>query len=125
MTAIARLRAWARLIMRDTLAVYFAARDPRTPGLVRILAIAIAAYAFSPIDLIPDFIPVLGYLDDLLIVPTGLFLVIKLLPPTVLKDTRAQASAVTRHPTSFNAGVVVVCVWFLSVAAIGFWWFLA
>ncbi|HOF52918.1 MAG TPA: YkvA family protein, partial [Rhodoferax sp.] len=76
MTLFTRLKDWARRIKRDAVAVYFASRDPRTPWLARILAVAIAAYALSPVDLIPDFIPVLGYLDDVLLVPLGLWLVI-------------------------------------------------
>jgi uncharacterized membrane protein YkvA (DUF1232 family) len=81
MTLFTRAKDWARRVKRDAVAVYFAARDPRTPWLARGLAIAVVAYALSPIDLIPDFIPVLGYLDDLLIVPLGL-------PPIVDTTTR-------------------------------------
>ena len=66
------------MLKRQALTVYFAARDPRTPLPVRLLALGIAAYAFSPIDLIPDFIPVLGYLDDLILIPLGIALVVKL-----------------------------------------------
>ena len=73
-------KQWARALKRDVLVVYLAARDPRTPWALRLLALAVAAYALSPIDLVPDFIPVLGYLDDLLIVPLGLALVLRLLP---------------------------------------------
>ena len=74
----ASLKAWAKQIKQQTLTVYFAARDPRTPWAVRLLALLVAAYALSPIDLIPDFIPIIGYLDDLLIVPLGLALVVRL-----------------------------------------------
>jgi uncharacterized membrane protein YkvA (DUF1232 family) len=77
-----RLRAWARLIKRDVHALYLAARDPRTPWYAKGAAIAVAAYALSPIDLIPDFIPVLGYLDDLVIVPAGILLAVKRSRPT-------------------------------------------
>ena len=83
---------WAKRIKRDVVAVWFAARDPLAPLPVRVLAVAVAAYALSPIDLIPDFIPVLGYLDDLLIVPLGLMLVIRLLPPAVLASARERAA---------------------------------
>ena len=123
MIGIIQLKDWARLIKRDTLAVYFAAKDCRTSALLRLLAIAIAAYAFSPIDLIPDFIPVLGYLDDLLIVPAGLYIAIRLLPPEVLSDARAKASAVTINPTSRKADIAVVFIWILSTVTISYWWF--
>jgi uncharacterized membrane protein YkvA (DUF1232 family) len=73
-------KGWARRLKRDVHAVWIAARDPRTPRPVRLLALAVAAYALSPIDLIPDFVPVLGYLDDLMIVPLGLWLVLRLVP---------------------------------------------
>src|SRR6478736_4911987 len=96
-----RLRQWARALKRDVHAVYLAARDPRTPWYVKALALAVAAYALSPIDLIPDFIPVLGYVDDLLIVPLGLMLVIRLLPPEVLAASRAKANTLLERPRSY------------------------
>ena len=78
--AVPSLRCWARQLKQHTLTVYFAARDPRTPWLVRLLALLVAAYALSPIDLIPDFIPLIGYLDDLLLLPLGIALVVRLSP---------------------------------------------
>ena len=122
MRAFDRARAWARRIRRDVVAVYFAARDPRTPLIVRILAIAVAAYALSPIDLIPDFIPVLGYLDDLIIVPLGLMIVIRLLPPEVLESARVKAEHIADRPTSRTAATLIVCAWLLC--AVGLWYFL-
>ncbi|MCP2015551.1 uncharacterized membrane protein YkvA (DUF1232 family) [Deinococcus sp. HSC-46F16] len=89
------MRAFARRLKADLLALSLAARDPRTPWLARALALLVLAYALSPIDLIPDFIPVLGQLDDLLLVPAGLWLVLRLVPPAVLEDARAEAA---RHP---------------------------
>ncbi len=121
MTFLASVKAWANRIKRDVVAVYFAARDPETPLLVRVLAVMVAAYALSPIDLIPDFIPVLGYLDDLLIVPAGLFIVILLLPPRVLESSRAKAAAVLERPCSQIAGFVIVFIWLLCAAALGYW----
>lgn len=109
-------KSWARQIKQDVVAVYFAARDPRTPLLARVLALLVAAYALSPIDLIPDFIPVLGYLDDLLIVPLGLLVVIRLLPPEVLADARARATTVLAKPRSRVAAVCFVLVWLLAGA---------
>lgn len=106
---------WARRIKRDVVAVYFAARDPDTPLAVRVLALAIAAYALSPIDLIPDFIPVLGYLDDLLIVPLGLWIVIRLLPAHVLASSRQKAAAALDRPRSKMAAIVIICIWLLCI----------
>jgi uncharacterized membrane protein YkvA (DUF1232 family) len=112
------LKAWARSLRRDTHAVWLAAHDPRTPWYAKALALVVAAYAVSPIDLIPDFIPVLGYLDDLILVPAGLWLVLRLIPPQVLADHRAAAEAAVDRPVSKAAAVVVVGVW-IAVALIG------
>lgn len=119
---LARARTWARGLKRDVVAVWHAARDARTPWPVRLLALAVAAYALSPIDLIPDAIPVLGLLDDLLIVPLGLMLVIRLLPPAVLADARAQAAATLARPRSLGAAVFIVGLWLASGAALLWWW---
>jgi len=114
-------RIWARGIKRDVVAVYFAARDPETPLVVRILAIAVAGYALSPVDLIPDFIPVIGYLDDLIIVPLGLILVIRLLPPHVLESSRAKATVALERPRSIVAAIVIVCIWLFCITAFVYW----
>lgn len=87
------------------------------------MALAVAAYALSPIDLIPDFIPVLGYLDDLLIVPLGLLLVIRLLPPEVLTESREKATALLSRPRSYGAAVFMVGIWLLCIVAIAYWWY--
>jgi uncharacterized membrane protein YkvA (DUF1232 family) len=110
------VKSWARQIKQDVVAVYFAARDPRTPLLARVLAMLVAAYALSPIDLIPDFIPVLGYLDDLIIVPLGLLAVIRLLPLDVLAEARARAAVVLARPRSRVAAGCFVLVWLLAGA---------
>jgi uncharacterized membrane protein YkvA (DUF1232 family) len=81
-----KLKDWARAIKRDVYAVYLAARDPRVPWYVKALALCVAGYALSPIDLIPDFIPVIGYLDDLVIVPLGIVAVVKLIPPEIMVE---------------------------------------
>jgi uncharacterized membrane protein YkvA (DUF1232 family) len=86
-------KQWARTVKRDAHALYLAARDPRVPWYAKALVVAIAAYAASPIDLIPDFIPVVGYLDDIIIVPLGIALVIKLIPAEIMAEYRALASA--------------------------------
>jgi uncharacterized membrane protein YkvA (DUF1232 family) len=118
-----RLKNWARRVKRDVVAVYFAARDRRTPVVTRVVAMAVAAYALSPVDLIPDFVSVLGYLDDLLIVPFGMFVVIRMLPIEVLLDARAKASALLAKPTSHVAAVLMVVVWLGCAAGVAYWWY--
>ena len=115
------LKQWARALKRDVHAVWLAARDPRTPWHAKALALAVAAYALSPIDLIPDFVPVLGYLDDLLIVPLGILLVTRLLPPAVLAECRARAEAAGRRPRSLAGAAAIVALW-LAAAALLAWW---
>ncbi|MDH5539435.1 MAG: YkvA family protein [Rhizobacter sp.] len=122
MSPLSSARDWARRIKRDVVAIWFAARDPATPMAVRVLAIIVAAYALSPIDLIPDFIPVLGYLDDLVLVPLGLLLVLRLLPPAVLAAARAKAVALIERPRSMTAAAVIVALWLLCAAALTAWW---
>lgn len=105
------LKVQARQLKQHTLTVYFAARDPRTPFLVRALAVLVAAYALSPIDLIPDFIPVIGLLDDLLLVPLGLALVVRLTPPAVVESARAQAQRAANKPVSYSAAAFIFFLW--------------
>lgn len=121
MSVLTRLQEVARRIRRDAMTVYFAARDPRTPLLVRLLALAVAAYALSPIDLIPDFIPVLGYLDDLILLPLGIVLVIRFTPVEVIEASRAKAHEIAARPTSTAAAVLVVVIWALCAAGFGYW----
>lgn len=118
---LARLEQAARRIKHDAMTVYFTARDPRTPWHVRLLALAIAAYALSPIDLIPDFIPVLGYLDDVILLPLGIVLVIKLTPPDVIEASRLKARAASERPTSRVAAAAIVALWVLCAAGLGAW----
>jgi uncharacterized membrane protein YkvA (DUF1232 family) len=116
----ARLKARARAMKREVYAIYLAARDPETPWYAKILAAGIAAYALSPIDLIPDFIPVLGYLDDLLIVPAGIALVLRLVPAPVMDRCRARAEAelAGKKLVSKGAAVAVVALWLLAAALV-------
>ena len=114
---IERLRAWAKALKRDVLALWLAARDPRVPLLAKLMAGTVAAYALSPIDLIPDFIPVLGYLDDLLIVPAGNWLVVRLIPTDVLDDLRTKAEGQAR-PISRLGLVLVLAIWLAALAAV-------
>src|SRR5258708_36724728 len=102
-----KLKDWARSVKQDVHAVYLAARDPRTPWYAKALAVCVAGYALSPIDLIPDFIPVLGYLDDIVIVPLGLLAVVKLIPPQVMAESRAAAGVLARRPASAPAAVLI------------------
>jgi uncharacterized membrane protein YkvA (DUF1232 family) len=111
---------WARRLIRDVHAVYLAAADPQLPWYVKILAAAVAGYALSPIDLIPDFIPVLGYADDLIIVPLGIWLVVSLIPPQVMAEYRARADAAERRPRSTVAAVAIVATWIGAAALLGF-----
>ena len=116
-----RLKAWARDLKRDVVALWIAARDPRTPLLAKLLAASVAAYALSPIDLIPDFIPVLGYLDDFLIVPLGILLTIRLVPPALMTEFRIAAEARAGRPVSRAAAAVVVALWLAGLAAVAVW----
>ena len=121
MQILSSLKKRAKELKQFTLVAYYAARDPRTPILVRVLALLVAAYALSPIDLIPDFIPVLGYLDDLVLVPLGLALVIRLLPETVVASAREQAQLAAERPTSKLAAALIVAVWLLVLFLLGRW----
>ncbi len=121
--SLARLRRWARAIKQDVVALYIAGRDPRVPWYVKAAAVAIAAYALSPIDLIPDFIPVLGYLDDLVVVPLGVLLAIRLVPPDLMAEFRREADGLGERPASRAGAAIVVALWLLSVAVLlwAFW----
>lgn len=117
---IVRLKEWARALKRDVLALWLAARDPRVPRLAKLLAGLVTAYALSPIDLIPDFIPVLGLVDDLLIVPAGIWLCIRLIPPPVLADLRTAAQDRVK-PVSRLGLILVVLVWLVIARAVIRW----
>ncbi|MFC3724669.1 YkvA family protein [Neoaquamicrobium sediminum] len=119
MSAIDRLKRWAAAVKVDVVALWLAARDPRVPWTAKLLAGAVAAYALSPIDIIPDFIPVLGYLDDLIIVPIGIVLATKLIPDDLLLELRRAAAGRIR-PVSRAGIVIVIAVW-LAAAGIGLW----
>jgi uncharacterized membrane protein YkvA (DUF1232 family) len=114
-----RLQRWAGIMRRDAVALYLAARDPQTPWYAKALAAMVVAYALSPIDLIPDFIPVLGYLDDLLIVPTALWVVLRLIPAEVMADCRARAETIADRPVSRAGALVVVGLWVVAAVVLG------
>jgi uncharacterized membrane protein YkvA (DUF1232 family) len=111
--ALSSWRARARQLKQETYALWLAIKDPRVPWYARLLGACVVGYALSPIDLIPDFIPVLGYLDDLIVVPLGIALLIRLIPPPVLAESRAAARAAADRPTSRAAAAVVVTIWLL------------
>lgn len=117
------LREWARSLKLQTVALYFAVRDPRTPITAKLFAAMIVAYALSPIDLIPDFIPVLGYLDDIVIVPLGIWLALKLIPAEVMLDAHARAQQLEsrRLPRSYLAAVIIAMLWVAVVSVFGLW----
>jgi len=112
-------KQWARLIKRDVLALWFAARDRRTPIAAKIVAGGVAAYALSPIDLIPDFVPILGYLDDLLIVPLGILLATRMIPAALMSEFRAVAVQKAERPVSRAGLVFILATWALLTTVAG------
>lgn len=119
---LAALKSWAKGIRDDAIALFLAARDPRTPWYAKATAACVAAYALSPIDLIPDFIPVLGYLDDLLIVPAGIWIAVRLVPAELMDEFRAKAEKIEARPRSRVGALLVVVAW-LVAAGLLTWWF--
>jgi uncharacterized membrane protein YkvA (DUF1232 family) len=116
---LSQIKDWARRLKRDSHAVYLAARDPRVPWYAKFLAIAVAGYALSPIDLIPDFVPVIGYLDDLIIVPLGIWLVISLIPGEIMVECRAKANEAAGRPTSRGGMVAIILLWIVGALLVG------
>jgi uncharacterized membrane protein YkvA (DUF1232 family) len=122
MLALERVRQWARTLKRDVLALSLAARDPRVPWYAKAVAACVAVYALSPIDLIPDVIPLLGYLDDLVLVPLGIWVAIRLVPPALLEEHRHAAMA--RHqprPPSWVGAALILGLWGLVGGAMVWW----
>lgn len=119
------LRDWARRIKRDAVTLWFACRDPATPWLPKALCWFTVAYALSPIDLIPDFIPVLGYLDDVLLLPALIWLAVRVLPPEVIVRSRARAeewmARMGSKPTSKAGMALVIGIWVLVAAGLAWW----
>lgn len=116
MTVLSSIREWARGIKRDVMALWLAARDPRVPWYAKLAAGVVAVYALSPIDLIPDFIPVLGYVDDLIIVPLGILLAIKLVPAPLMDEFRQEANRRGGRPRSYAGLAVIAAVWIAAAA---------
>ena len=123
MSLFEKLKQYARHLKSEIFVLYFAARDDRTPWYVKLLVASIVAYAFSPIDLIPDFVPILGYLDDLILLPLGIALAIKLIPDSVIIDCRMRAAEAIKEekPVSWFAGAIIILIW-LTLLALCIWW---
>lgn len=119
---LTQIKSWAKGLKRDVVALWIAARSPRTPMAAKLVAGAVAAYALSPIDLIPDFIPLIGYLDDLVIVPLGIALAVRLIPPVLMAEFRAEALAVAR-PVNRLMAVAIVVLWLVVflIASVWYW----
>jgi len=115
---MSKLNAWAKALKRDVMTLWFALKHPQTPWHARAFAAVLTAYALSPIDLIPDFIPILGYLDDLIIVPVGVWLLIRMIPNQLLIDSRTQADAWFRQgktkPMSPLGLAIILVVWLFA-----------
>ncbi|MEC5384814.1 YkvA family protein [Uliginosibacterium sp. H3] len=120
------LRAWARRLKLDALTLWFAWRHPLTPRWIKGLCLFVVAYALSPIDLIPDFVPILGYLDDAIVLPALIWLALRLLPPRVLQTCRAQAQEWAerhlRRPRMWAGAALVVLVWLIALWLCWRWW---
>lgn len=116
---LARLRNWAHQLKAETLALWFCCKHPGTPLSAKILATLVVAYALSPIDLIPDFIPVLGYLDDVILIPVGIYFTLKLVPPHVIDECRVKArdwiTAQQPKPRNYFAAAVIVALWVFAL----------
>jgi uncharacterized membrane protein YkvA (DUF1232 family) len=121
MKMLARAAEWGRRVKRDAFALWLAARDPRVPWYAKLLAGAVAAYALSPIDLIPDFVPILGYVDDLIIVPAGIVLATRLIPDALMAEFRAAAAKRERERVSLVGAAVVVAIWVAALVVVAWW----
>ena len=122
MAVVQQLRAWARTLKTETYALALAARDPRVPWYARVFMALIVAYAFSPLDLVPDSVPILGYLDDLILIPLGIWLALKMVPQPIMAECRARAADATAsgRPTSRVAAIVIVAIW-VALALLAGW----
>ena len=115
-------RKWAASLKKNTYALYLAAKDPRVPILAKVIIGLVVAYALSPIDLIPDFIPVLGYLDDLVLLPLGIWLALRLIPEPVWDECQTLAAKqLVNLPRNYRAAVVIVVVWIVAIAGFSYW----
>jgi uncharacterized membrane protein YkvA (DUF1232 family) len=120
---LARLRGWARAVKRDAILLWLAARHPEVPLGAKLLAAAIAAYAFSPVDLIPDVIPVIGFLDEVILLPGLVWLTLRLIPDGLRATLRAEAEGIAAKPVSRAGGAAIVGVWLLAAGLVAWWVF--
>jgi uncharacterized membrane protein YkvA (DUF1232 family) len=111
----------ARNLKRDVVAIALAVRDPRVPWYAKAVGACVVAYALSPIDLIPDFVPVIGYLDDLVLVPLGLLLMLRLIPPEILAEHRLAAASIVERPVSRVGAAAVIAIWGLCATLLAVW----
>jgi uncharacterized membrane protein YkvA (DUF1232 family) len=120
-STVAKLKEYARKLKQELIVLHLSYKDNRTPLFAKLLTLCVVAYAFSPIDLIPDFIPILGYLDDLIIVPLGISLALKLIPQQILDDNRKRAQELSgqRKPKNWFVGVLFIFIWILIAAWLG------
>ncbi|MGM0874895.1 MAG: YkvA family protein [Bacillota bacterium] len=118
---LTKLKNYARKLKQDLFVLYLSYKDNRTPWYAKAVAICVVAYAFSPIDLIPDFIPVLGYLDDLILVPLGISFALKLIPPHVIEENRIMAEEMKKNgkPKNWLVGILFILIWILLAVWIG------
>ncbi len=118
-----KLKEKARQLKRETYVLFLAYKNPATPWYAKVFGAVVVAYAFSPIDLIPDFIPILGYLDDLILVPLGIALALKMIPEEVLMAARAQADQefIDGKPRNWVVGAVIILIWLIVLALVVFW----
>ena len=123
MKPLVALQLWARAIKRDIIALWLATKDPRVPLYAKLAAGFVAAYALSPIDLIPDFIPILGYLDDLILVPMGIIVVVRMMPREVIADLRQQAALIADRPSNKVAAIIIIAIWISALMALTIWVF--
>ncbi len=115
-------KRWARALKRQTFVLYYAWRNPGTPWYAKAWTAMVVAYAFSPIDLIPDFIPVLGYLDDLVLIPLGIFVAMRLIPRHILEDSRrlADERMSSKRPVSWAGAIVIAAIWLAVLVVVAF-----
>jgi len=117
-STLSKLKSYARKLKQNLFVLYLSYRDDRTPWYAKVVAICVVAYAFSPIDLIPDFIPILGYIDDLIIVPLGISLALKLIPSHIMEENREKAEEMRKNgkPKNWFVGILFILVWLLLAA---------
>lgn len=121
LSLIQKMKKWAKNLKKQLLLLYSAYRDERVPWYAKLFTMLVVAYAFSPIDLIPDFIPILGYLDDLILVPLGVYLALKLIPEDVLEDykKKIEERSTTNKPKNWIAGCIIIGIWIFVLVWIG------